>query len=110
MAVTFLASGARRLGSKLPQGIMESKLLTWVLTGDNPDYSYIKIDPDNYIERKNIEDTLEFITDREVKKYVLLSYKKSIKAQHLVYRYPDNMLDHDKSRVRILTRMLWYSN
>lgn len=109
LAVWFLAKGSRRLASTLPPGVIESRLLTWVLTGAQPEIeSYLLTRQDSYIEFKNLSEMIEYVEDDAIKKCVISSYKQSVKHRHLLYEYTENMLEADRVRVRVLTRMAWY--
>ena len=110
-AAIFIARGARQLGINMPPGVIESKLITWVLTGYQPDIEeYLTHRQQGYVEYQNLATMLEYVMSPEVKKCVIKSYSKSIKLRHLVYLYSSDMPEDLKTRVRVLTRMAWYSD
>ena len=109
LAVWFLAKGSRKLASTLPPGVIESKLITWVLTGAQPEIeAYLLKRQDSYIEMKNLSNMVDYVEDESIRNCVILSYKHSVKNHHLLYEYTDGMPEADRTRVRILTRMAWY--
>ena len=65
---------------------------------------HIGIDP----EMKEIEDFLLYIDDHLVQLSVLASYHATVRSHHLVYIYNENLNEFQQTRVRVLTRMIWY--
>ena len=111
LAVQFISQSCRKLSKKLPGWIIESKLITWVLTGQVPDLSnsyrmWYSANP----EVRDLDEFLCYIDDRKVAKSVRKSYFLSVKSRHLVYEYNNDLDDEQKARVRILLRMFWFES
>lgn len=107
LAVKFISQCSRRLALKLPKWIIESKLITWALTGEEPDvsrYVNLHVDPD----MRDLEDYLCYISDENIKYCVRRSYVESIRHHHLLYVYKQSMNEYDQTRVRVVVRILWY--
>ena len=111
LAVNYLSRLARKLNYKVPGGVLSSKLLTWALTGDEPNTkfdfnSYYNLSPDIAM----MESYLEYVSDPAVKSSVRMSYMASVKRHHLIYSYDTELDIHDQARVRVLLRMIWSEN
>lgn len=109
LAVNYLAHSARKLSLLTPGWIIESKLITWALTGEAPDLDkafsvYYMYNPDV----RELDDFLCYIEDPDVRSSVKESYHKSIKHRHLLYVYKSALNESQKSRVRVLMRMFWF--
>ena len=61
-----------------------------------------------YIDRY-IREALSQIDDKDVKKSVCYTLIKSRQLDNLVFVYLDNLSTSQKSRVRIISRMVWYN-
>lgn len=61
-----------------------------------------------YIDRY-IKEALSQIDDIDVKKSVCYTLIKSRQLDNLVFVYLDNLSTSQKSRVRIISRMVWYN-
>lgn len=106
LAIKFLATCARRLASKLPKWIIESKLITWALTGQEPDVErYVNRDIDPDIQE--VQDMLCYISDPNIQYCVKESYTTSVHNHHLIYVYRGPMSEYEEARVRVLVRILW---
>lgn len=77
-----------------------------VLKGDA---SKIVLDDDviDEYESKYIKEMFMYIDDKEIKDAVYDSFYDSKKNCNLIYVYNEITDENQKSRVRILTRMLW---
>ena len=107
LAVIFVAKCARKLVKYKNNWSIESRLISWVITGEMPSKGiHLNIDP----ELDAIYDFLCYIEDQSVKDSVIASYKASVQNRHLVYMYGLGLTESDQARVRILVRMIWYSN
>ena len=111
LAIRYLATIARRHGIQSHGTILESKLLTWALTGEQP-YSddmietrrHIKLDSD----LADLEDYLCYIDDAEVADRVRICYRESVHNRHLTLD-SSNALDYYRQmRVNVILRMMWY--
>jgi len=113
LAARYLASVARNFGLN-PQSkgiILESKLLTWALTGQEP---YTKEELDR--RRRNqidsdvaeLEDYLCYVDDEEVANQVRKYYKKSLNSRHVVLDDSSTLDKYRQMRVNIILRMAWY--
>lgn len=96
----------------LDYAISDSEAISCVVSGTVPD---------NLEERRKqhkmlstlktpyMSGLLSYVDDDEVKSCVELSYEESVRIGSLVFRYDSLSDDAKKSRVRILTRMIWYN-
>lgn len=108
-ATMAVAKEARRRGEMSKQSILESHSITWVLTGVEP----TKFDDGiNKIRRKleSVEDILNYVSDRNIVKSVTESIGMSKSEGHLIYRYKNSLSEEEKTRVRILTNIIWYKS
>lgn len=108
-ATMAVAKEARRRAKKSKESILESHSITWVLTGKEPTRPDSHI---NKIKRKleSVEDILNYVSDRRIVKSVTESIGMSKSEGHLIYRYKSSLTDEDRTRVRILTNIIWYRN
>ncbi len=107
LAVKFISRCSRKLSESLPKWIIESRLITWALTGEDPDVSkYVNANLD--IDVMEMEDALCYISDEEIKYCVRRSYKESVHRHHLIYVYKQSMDEERRARVRVIVRILWY--
>lgn len=106
-ACMYLASKARSKQESMKYLITESEALSWALTGELP--SIVK-DRMNIKSRmmKEIEDILNYVEDDEVQSAARESFRSSVDCGHLVYIYMKIQSTDKQSRVRILTRMMYY--
>ena len=107
LAIKFISSYSRRLSDKLPKWIIESRLMSWALTGEDPDiskYVNVNVDPD----LRDMEDMLCYISDPNIQHCVRNSYIQSIRHHHLLYVYKKSMDEYDRARIRVIVRILWY--
>lgn len=106
-ACAYIAKLSRQKRIELNNLISESEAITWAIT---------KKLPDNYKDRvkarsaslKHIEDILNYVEDEEVQNAARQSFRDSIQCEHLVYDYLKVKDASKQSRVRILTRMMFY--
>lgn len=118
-AVRFITIEARKTSRRYNYQLLDSESISWVLTGEKPN-SAIRYEQE-IKEKKRIQslstkyilsvvdEKLCYVDDKSVCKSVRASIKASREARHLVYVYIDLDDDYQHSRVRILTRMIWYS-
>ena len=107
LAVMFVATCARNLIKYKNNWSIESRLISWVITGEMPPKGiHVNIDP----ELAAIEDFLCYISSEDIRKSVMISYNMSVQNRHLVYRYIRGLDEFERARVRVLLRMIWYSN
>lgn len=118
-AVRFVSKKARNLSIKYDNQILDSEAISWVVTGKKPKSA---VEYDKLIHKYNhiqhmttkhiksvVHEYLCYVDDEAVCKSVKASMKASKEARHLVYVYIDVDTDYQEARVRILTRMIWYS-
>lgn len=106
-ACMYIAKLSRQKRIELNNLISESEAITWAVTNKLPD---------NYEERlkarsaslKSIEDILNYVEDDEVQNAARQSFRDSIQCEHLIYNYLKVNDASKQSRVRILTRMMFY--
>lgn len=105
-SVAQVAQEARELAASYSYDILFSEAITHVIHGTTPvedDYSY-----DKY-EDYQIREMFCLVDDIDVRNAVYDSYFESKKQGHLIYIY-NNIDDNGRqTRVRVLTRMLWYT-
>lgn len=108
VAVRWLAKASRQLSAEyIDYELLESKLLTWLITGECP-YTVYEMDMRKLLKRVDaLDDLLEYVTDEEVETQVRLFYKKSIKNKKLTLCDKDDLGSSRLSRVNILLRMAW---
>lgn len=105
LAVKFIAEASRKLSGSKYNWSIESRLVSWVISGEMPPKGiHIGLD----VEIKEIQDFLSYIDDYSIQQCVLDSYRCTVKAHHLVYKYKNNLNEFQQTRVRVLTRMIWY--
>ena len=118
-AVRFITIKARTISSRYNYYVLDSEAISWVLSGEKPE-SAIRYEQELKQHKRIqslstkyilsvVDETLCYVEDESVCKSVRASIKASKEARHLVYVYIDLDDDYQHSRVRILTRMIWYS-
>lgn len=112
MAVNLVAKRARNKLLETNGAILDSKAISWALTGVAPkihkrksfEYAY-------HLEDCNIlqflDDMLCCVDDIEVCESVRQSYESSVKVNHLIYYYNNSLDEPRKARTRVLTRIVW---
>lgn len=111
LAVQLVAKWSRALFKETSQyHLLESKILTWVLTGHCP---YVESQLNSRVVNHDddyINEILEWVTDEDVVEEVQKLYKQSIHNHKLLECSNENLLSGQKSRANVLLRMIWYSN
>ena len=113
LAARYLASVARNFGSDSQYKglVLESKLLTWALTGEPP-YTEKEIEKRRKFQVDSdiadLEDYLCYIDDEEVAQRVRMYYKKSLNSRHVVLDNSGTLDTYREMRVNIIVRMAWY--
>lgn len=97
---------ARLLSEEYDNAIFHSEAITHIVNGTTPDNKYYFADE---WEAEQIKEMFCYIDDVSVKNAVYDSFYASKAKNNLVYMYNDITDSPRKSRVRVLTRMLWYS-
>lgn len=87
--------------------ILNSEAISWITTGIKPDILDKHIKSKFEINEEIIQEGTVHIDDIAVKSSVLKSLHKSDKLNKLVFIYASNMDDSQKSRTRVLCRMIW---
>lgn len=106
-ATMYLAKKARTKQEELKFLITESEALTWALTHKLPPSFNIRISTKSR-KLKDIEDILNYVEDDEVQTAARHSFRLSVKCSHLIYVYIKVTDESRQSRVRILTRIMFY--
>ena len=110
LAVKFIAESARKLGSTNKQyHISESKLIEWVLTGRCPYTEWELQRRLHSFSDKALEDTLCWVSDKQICSMVRRYYKKSLRLHHLNICEDATIPQSKIDRVNVLLRMIWYS-
>lgn len=111
-AVYMIAKEARRRAEKCNNLISHSEALTWVLTGNKPE-TLVRAERrgQSMSGNSNIEDFIDsylsLVDDREVADAARDSIQQTLREANLVYMYINIQDEPRRSRVRIITRMLW---
>ena len=104
--VLDVARDARKLSAEYDEELMHSKAITHTLHGTKPKMKEICRWESEAIK---IKDIFCSIDDRDIRDAVYDSFYASKEANNLKYVYNDIREPYKQARVRILTRMLWYS-
>ena len=105
LAIKFVSEISRRLVHSKYNWSIESRLISWAITGEKPPIGIREdVDP----EIREIEDFLVYIDNDIIKFSVIDSYRNSVRNHHLVYNYLPGLNEYEQTRVRVLTRMIWY--
>lgn len=106
-ATMYIAAEARKLAESYDNVISHSEALNWVVTGVRP----------TILDRINVTeihtdtsklDILNYIDDEEVKAAVRCSYEASCRSRNLVYEYNQVSDESRQTRIRVITRLIWY--
>lgn len=111
-AVNMWAHDATKLEAQYQGRLSSSESLTSCLTSNLPqDIDRRKIVRDSeqlYISRY-IKEALTQIDDKDVRLSVLQTLNKSMSENNLTFIYLDILTDSQRSRVRVLSRLIWYN-
>lgn len=105
IAAIQLAARAREKRLSLCNKILDSEAIRWELTNEPPTVSRPKNTRYYHVFHQVIADVDDPLVARSVRR----SYGASLSEQHLIYRYHKELTSSQRSRVRILTRMIWYN-
>lgn len=103
--VNDIGKKARELAKEYDNTIFHSEAISCLINGVKPEPRYVFRDE---YEATVIKEMFCYIDDISVKNAVYDSFYKSKHCNNLVYMYNDITDEPRKSRVRVLTRMLWY--
>lgn len=108
VAIQWLSRESRKLFEENKDyRILESKMLSWALTGECP-YSETQLARRKFVNKlDNVDELLEYVTDEEVEQEVRTFYKASVKNRKLILCDRDDLGRSRLSRVNILLRMAW---
>lgn len=109
-AINMWANDANKINKKYQGRLEPCECLETALTGELPDdfndRHLVKLCEVRYVY-KYIQAELDQIDDEAVKVSVKFSIEATIFAKNLVFKYRETLSEGQKSRVRIITRMLW---
>lgn len=109
-AINEYSSNARKLRSSYQNRISDAESLDSVLDGKLPDNlddrKLIANVEFNYIT-SYIDSVLADIDDKNIKESVKRSLNESIFSKNLKYLYTEDLSESEKSRVRIICKMVW---
>ena len=110
-AVQYIQKQSRKFLEYTDNRITDSEAITWVLTGEKPDYESRKTfnEITAKYEDAYVDEILCYIDDKQVCESIRLSISKSKKSKNLVYRYTKGLDESKKSRVRVVTRIISYN-
>lgn len=106
-ACMYLAKKARNEKTKLDNLISESEALTWALTNKMPKSYELRRTSKNALFSR-VEDILNYVDDNEIREAAKQSFRDSVECEHLIYSYMKISDESRQSRVRVLTRMMFY--
>lgn len=117
-AIHIISNRARKLSDSVEGVIQQSEALSWAVTDKKPknlkhrtsvrELNNLIYHPESYYKEQYLEDLLTEVEDFYVRESVRESFQLSTESGHLNYRYINGISDENKSRVRILTNMVWY--
>lgn len=105
--VCKIMTTARSLAMECDNKVLHSQAITHVINGTEPAHQFVHDFRDEY-EAYQIRDLFCSIDDEEICNAVYDSFYASKKNKNLIFIYNDITDEPTKSRVRVLTRMLWY--
>ena len=107
--VIYVSKLARKLSQDVYNIIRGSESLSWAISGITPENLERRIH--KYLNNTQIDDMisykLELVSNESVKDAVFETIHESLKSKHLIYVYKDIEDPHLKSRVRILSNIIW---
>lgn len=101
------AASARKAAAEYDNKILHSEAITYVIHGTKPNFSYIEDFRDEYTANQ-IKELFCCIEDKEVCNAVYDSFYESKKNKNLIFIYNSVSEPGKQTRIRVLTRMLWY--
>ena len=112
MAVNTVAKRARQKMVDTNGMILESKAISWVLTGESPKIpTRTSIEITDHVEYLTSEEYLHellcTVEDESVVESVRATFEASQRANHLIYCYNHSLDEPQRSRVRILSKIVW---
>lgn len=109
-ATVFVGKEARRLCEKYDNVISHAEALTWILSGVVPEgvkQYEIRIKQREQRSLWYAKEYLSNILDKEVRKSVLESIRRSKNRNHIEFFYGEVFEEPRRTRIRILTRKIW---
>ncbi len=109
LAVKFLAQKSRILGKQTEGIVLESKLISWALTGIQP-YDDKELEKRKYFDSDiaQLEDYLCYVDDEEICEQVRKYYKLSVRNKHVTLDASNTLDEYRQMRVNVILRMIWY--
>ena len=110
-ATVFVGKEARRLCEKYDNVISHAEALTWLLSGVVPEGIKQYETKIKQREQRSLwyaKEYLSNILDEEIRESVLESIRRSKIKNHLKFFYGEVFEEHRRTRIRILTRKIWY--
>lgn len=98
---------ARRLANKYDNMILHSEAITHVINHTLPDKTLLTKNNHDY-DAQLLKEAFCYIDDQDICNAVYDSFYESNKRKNLIYIYNGITDESIKSRVRVITRMLWY--
>lgn len=103
---------SKKLQVKTSNRLSDSEALSACLTGELPknlrNRRIVTYAEASY-ELRYIKEVVSQIDDNKVKYSCLQSLYKSKQAKNLIYVYPVPLTKYQKSRVRVICRLVWYN-
>lgn len=107
--VQHIMKEARKLAASCGNNILHSQAISSVIRGGSIEYAPPVSNAQDEYEANHIRELFCYIDDKSICDAVYDSFYESKKAKHLIYVYNNIEDSSRKSRVRVLTRMLWYT-
>ena len=107
LAVVETAALAREKVKNTEEYLSSSDALEWIITGKK---SKSVITKSNKLERSYMYNLLSEVSNKDIIASVVKSIYVSKNKSELIFIYVGNLDDFQKSRVRILCRMIRYQN
>lgn len=111
-AINMWVNDATKLKSQYQGRLSSSESLTSCLTSSLPqniDRRIVVKDSEQLYISRYIKEALTQIDDKDVKLSVLQTLNKSRSENNLTFIYLDILTDSQRSRVRVLSRLIWYN-
>lgn len=111
-AINMWVKDSKQIEAKYQNRLSSNESLSSALTQKVPDNldrrKLVKDVESQYIDRY-IREALSQIDDKDVRISVLQTLNRSRSEKNLVFVYLDILSDFQKSRVRIISRLIWYN-
>mgnify|MGYP002625315442 CR=1 FL=1 len=111
-AINLWANDSEKLRAQYQNRLDSNEVLSASLTRklpENLDRRILVKDADQRYVDKYIREALTQIDDESIRISVLQTLNHSRSENHLVFRYLENLTCGERSRVRVISRLIWYN-